>query len=73
MSLFFQASFNQGSIPDEWKEANVVPIFKKGDKSKAVIYRPVSLIVVLCKVMEHNMAFANEDLAKVNSSLPSKI
>lgn len=40
MSLFFQASVNQGRIPDEWKEANVVPIFKKGDKSKAVNYRP---------------------------------
>ena len=53
MSLFFQASVNQGSIPDEWKEANVVPIFKKGDKSKAVNYRPVSLTVVLCKVMKH--------------------
>ena len=73
MSLFFQASVNQGSIPDEWKEANVVPIIKKDDKSKAVNYRPVSITVVLCKVMEHNMAFANEDLAKVNSSLPSKI
>ena len=51
MSLFFQASINQGSIPDEWKEANVVPIFKKGDKNKAVNYRPVSLTVVLCKVI----------------------
>ena len=53
MLLFFQASVNQGSIPDEWKEANVVPIFKKGDKSKAVNYRPVSLTAVLCKVIEH--------------------
>jgi hypothetical protein len=42
MSLFFQASVNKGSIPDEWKEANVVPIFKKDDKSKAVNYRPES-------------------------------
>ena len=47
------SSINQGSIPDEWKEANVVPIFKKGDKSTAVNYRPVSLTVVLCKVIEH--------------------
>jgi hypothetical protein len=30
-----------------------VPIFKKDDKSKAVNYRPVSLTVVLCKVIEH--------------------
>ena len=31
-ALFFQASIDQGVLPDEWKEANVVPIFKKGSK-----------------------------------------
>ena len=25
------ASWNQGKAPDDWKEANVSPIFKKGD------------------------------------------
>jgi hypothetical protein len=44
---------NQGTIPPEWKEANVVPIFKKGDKSRASNYRPVSLTVVTCKMLEH--------------------
>ena len=29
-TLLFQASVNQGIIPSDWKEANVVPIFKKG-------------------------------------------
>lgn len=53
MSLFFQASVNQGSISDEWKEANVMPILKKGDKSKAVNYSSVSSTVVMCKVIEH--------------------
>jgi hypothetical protein len=32
LTTLFQASINQGTIPPEWKEANVVPIFKKGVK-----------------------------------------
>ena len=38
---------------DDWKEANVSPIFKKGDKSQPANYRPVSLTSVCSKVLEH--------------------
>ena len=34
LTLTFSASLNQGKAPDDWKEANVSPIFKKGDKSQ---------------------------------------
>ena len=34
---------DQGSIPYDWKTANVVPIFKKGDRNRPENYRPVSL------------------------------
>jgi hypothetical protein len=51
--LFFQASINQGRIPIEWKAANVIPIFKKGDKQRAENYRPVSLTSITCKLLEH--------------------
>ena len=33
-----------------------MPVFKKGDKSLAAIYRPISLICILCKVLEHILA-----------------
>jgi hypothetical protein len=52
-TLLFQASLDQGIIPDEWKTANVVPIFKKGDKSKPENYRPVSLTSITCNTLEH--------------------
>ncbi|KAK3096098.1 hypothetical protein FSP39_023212 [Pinctada imbricata] len=53
LSLFFQASLDQGTVPSDWKAANITPLFKKGDRSMAVNYRPVSLTSVCSKVMEH--------------------
>ena len=52
-SFLFQASLDQGVVPPDWKTANVVPLFKKGDKSKAENYRPISLTPHTCKVLEH--------------------
>ena len=52
-TFFFQVSLDQGLIPEEWKKASVVPIFKKGEKSKPENYRPVSLTSITCKTLEH--------------------
>ena len=41
-----------GRIPLDWKKAEVTAIFKKGRKSTAGNYRPVSLTCVICKVLE---------------------
>jgi len=41
-----------GIIPGDWKKANVIPIFKKGDKSSSSNYRPVSLTSKVCQVLE---------------------
>ena len=37
--------------PSEWKEANIIPLFKKGSRNKSVHYRPVSLTSVICKLL----------------------
>jgi len=42
-----------GQVPTDWKQANIVPIFKKGDRSLPANYRPVSLTSITCKVLEH--------------------
>ena len=41
--LLFKKSLHETTIPEDWKLATVTPIFKKGNRSKAENYRPVSL------------------------------
>ena len=48
----WQQSMNEGSVPDDWRAANVTPIYKKGCRSDAGNYRPVSLTSQVCKLFE---------------------
>ena len=48
----FNMSQQEAIVPLEWKEANIIPLFKKGSRNKSVNYRPVSLTSVICKVLE---------------------
>ena len=52
LSKLFTMSFRRGIVPNEWKCANVVPIFKSGKKSDPDNYRPISLLPIISKVME---------------------
>ena len=49
----FQKSLDTGHLPRDWCIANICPIFKKGDRSNAGNYRPISLTSVACKLLEH--------------------
>ena len=52
LTCIFKVSYNSGFIPNEWKLANVVPIFKKGSKADVENYRPISLTCLVMKVFE---------------------
>ena len=52
LTCIFKVSYHCGYIPQEWKLANVVPIFKKGCKTEVKNYRPISLTCLVMKVFE---------------------
>ena len=53
LSCIFQRSLDTGILPEDWRRANISPVFKKGDRTKASNYRPVSLTSICSKVLEH--------------------
>ena len=53
LCIIFNKSYDTSEIPDDWREAYVVPIYKKGDRTDPINYRPVSLTCIACKLMEH--------------------
>ena len=67
VQVIFQ-KFDSGKLPHIWKEANVSPIFKKGDRSDPANYCPISLTCALCKVMEH-IVTSNLTKHLVNSNI----
>ena len=48
----FNATLTSGRIPDSWKTAIVVPIFKDGVRSSPSNYRPISLTSIVAKMFE---------------------
>ena len=53
LSILFNKCFTLGKLPDKWKLANVIPIFKKGNKGSAENYRPISLTCLPMKIFEY--------------------
>ena len=45
-------SIKSGTVPSEWKQAKVVPLFKSGNKDDLDNYRPISILSILSKILE---------------------
>jgi hypothetical protein len=53
LTQLYQYSQAEGEIPSDWRDAHIVPVFKKGEKHLPSNYRPISLASIVCKVLEH--------------------
>ena len=49
LCTLFNKSLSQGALPEDWKIANIIPVYKKGEKEYAENYRPISIV---SKVLE---------------------
>ena len=52
LTIIFRNSLRTHRIPEQWRQAAISAIYKKGNKKLACNYRPISLTSVACKCME---------------------
>ena len=52
LQIIFNASFLTGTIPEWFKLARVIPVFKKGSQVSLNNYRPMSLLSIFNKLLE---------------------
>ena len=46
VSFLVSLSLRTGSVPDEWKKAHIVPLYKSGGRENMDNYRPISILPV---------------------------
>jgi hypothetical protein len=47
---FLNNTYRENRIPDEWRNAVITPIFKKGDGRESKIYRGISILNTCYKI-----------------------
>ena len=52
LALLFSKSPRLGVFPSSWKFANVIPVFKNGEREIVYNYRPISLLSIIGKTMK---------------------
>ena len=52
LAVLFNRSLEEKSLPEDWKQGNVTPIYKKGSRKAVENYRPVTLTSVIGKMLE---------------------
>ena len=69
LTLLFRTSMDTGTVPEDWRSANITPVFKKGEHYDPANYRLVSLTSIPCKTMEHIIVSSLMDHREKNNIL----
>jgi hypothetical protein len=52
LCIIFNESIATGEFPNRWKIANIIPVYKSGDRSSCSNYRPISILSCMAKLFE---------------------
>ena len=52
ITAIVNASLSQSKVPDDWKAAYVIPLFKKGRKDNVDNYHPISILPTISELLE---------------------
>ena len=52
LTTLFKLIYDQKTIPDQWRMAKIIPVFKKGNKNKIENYRPIANQCSTSKIFE---------------------
>ena len=55
LEILYNFSFSSGTVPDQFKVAKVIPVYKKNSALSVSNYRPISLLSVFNKILEKLM------------------
>ena len=53
LRTLYQKLLDTLAVPIDWKQSTVSPVFKKGGRYQPANYRPISLMCICSKIMEH--------------------
>ena len=69
LCIIFNQSIQSSSVPQDWRDANVVPLHKKGSRYDRKNYRPVSLTSQVVKIMERLILDRMLELLEKNGTI----
>ena len=69
LCTIFNISLTTGIFPDIMKHAEVIPLYKGGEKCFVVNYRPISLLMTISKILEKVIYKRTYDFLNGNGSL----